>query len=91
MAMAFDPELPIPRLGRHARQAAWRVAAAAAIAALGVLALVRLAPGDAGAIALIAALGAIVLGACHLMAARAADAAEERWLRQVLDDVAARA
>jgi hypothetical protein len=73
------------RLGRHQRRAALLVAAAAFLAVPPMLALFRFGPAWAQMLGVAVSLAGLLAALVHLRAARRADAAEERWLRGVLD------
>jgi hypothetical protein len=67
-----------------------RAVGAGAAAGVVSVTLVALVGPVAGAVAMAAAVLLVFLAACRVLAARNADLAEERWLRQVLGGLDAR-
>jgi hypothetical protein len=67
-----------------------RAVGAGAAAGVVAVTLVALVGPVAGAVAMAAAVLLVFLAACRVLAARNADLAEERWLRQVLGGLDAR-
>ena len=75
---------PSPRVGRHLRRTARHVAPLAAVAVAVAAVLLVTAPPVTAAASLAVSVFVLALGLCRVMAAREADAGEQRWVRHVL-------